>query len=478
MQPECMTVDAAQSDTTTLMRALRDRIGDKNYRAWFDGRSRLRVDADALSVCVSGPFEQNWIQRHFGSHLQSLACEFLGPAARTEIRTDEQFGAPVAESAIAGRIDPPALIRRKPVVAAERVTRKSENPSLPNATRHTFGDFVVGPENELAFLAARRAAESIEDAHHGPLYLHGGIGIGKTHLLEAIAQAVRRRATSKNVLRLTAETFANYFTKALRERSLPAFRHKMRAADVLLVDDVNFLDGKKVIQEEFLHTLKQLEERGRLMVFTADRHPRLLLKTREELTSRLGAGMICRLEVPGQETRLKIVEQKARRMSAVPPREVLEYLSRRFSRTVRELEGALNCLEHIAELSGRTPTLSVARKALAELERDCVRMIQLSDIERCVCQFFGLQPHELKSGAKTQNVSHPRMLAMYLARKLTPSSYNAIGTYFGGRRHNTVVSAEQTVQKWLDSNVAPRIASRNVTLSEVLGTLERELMAV
>lgn len=487
MHPESHATRRNEISSDVLLRAVKDRIGDANFGIWIRGRSGVRTQDDRLILDVASPFEMNWMQRKFGGPLGALAQELLGPSASVEFGVAR--GSVSRANLIHAKTIPPAAETSTSSSSSEATAEAAADAAEPRPSRdarssktarrsRTFLDFVVGPENELAWTAARRSCDHPGEHPFGPLYLYGGIGIGKTHLLDAAYAALRQRGGGLNVLKLTAETFANYFTKALRDRTLPAFRFKMRAVDVLLVDDVDFLDGKKVIQEEFLHTVKQLEERGRMMIFTADRHPRLLLKTREDLTSRLGSGMICRIETPQEETRRRIAQRKSERLACPLPGDVLDYVARRFSRTVRELEGALNCLAHFSELTGRPLTLSAARKVLADLERDCVKMIHLSDIEECVCRFFGIQPNEMKSPAKKKTVSHPRMLAMFLARKLTPQSYSAIGSYFGGRRHNTVVSAEQTVQKWIDSGAPLRIASREWTMSEVLGTLERELQAV
>jgi chromosomal replication initiator protein len=482
MQPESISLATRSANAVAeILDALETRIGQRNFDLWFSEKAQLSIAADHLLVDVQSPFELTWLQRQFGTELSQAAQVALGPSAQIEYRvrprTEQAGGEP---SPVAAAADSPALPAKDEVSRTGSASRgeksREANVELPAARKRTLVDFVAGPENELAYRAALRIVEQ-PGMRYNPLVIYGDVGLGKTHLVEGIYWAVRRTHSRLNVFRTTAETFANYFTHALSQRKLPEFRFKMRSVDMLLLDNIDFFDGKKVIQEEFLHTLKVLEEAGKQIMLTSDRHPRLMLKTREELTSRLASGMLCRLESPGEETRRKIVGFRMRQMGLNFSEEIQAYIAQRFQRSVRELEGALNCLDHFSDLSGHPLTLSQTRTLLAGLERDCRRIIHLSDIERCVCRYFGLQSDELKSSSKARTVSHPRMLAMFLARRLTESPYSAIGNYFGGRRHSTVKSAEQKVQTWLDENRPLQLASREWTLGDVLGSLERELQA-
>jgi len=461
----------------TLRDHIRDLVGRQNYNLWFESKLDLQPTGESLTVLVSSPFEQTWVQRQFGRHLLHAVKKAWGPSAgvvfqvRTKAEPNSDQTAQTIPIAVTDKQE------AEPHTSPSSTSKsQTDRDPLTGQTRRLLSEFVVGKENELAFTASCRVSEH-PGQQYNPLVIYGGVGTGKTHLLDGIYWSVRKRNPQLNVLRMTAETFANFFSQALCERKLPAFRHKMRSADLLLLDDIEFLDGKKVFQEEFLHTIKKLEESGKQMVFTTDRHPRLMEKSREEMTSRLSAGMLCRLETPSVETRLKIVKAKTRRMGIGLTPEIQDYVASRFSRSVRELEGALNCLQHAELVGEKRLTLNSARNILSDLERDCRRLIHLSDIEKCVCRFFGLQPEELKSKSRKKTVSHPRMLAMFLSRKLTQSPYSAIGDHFGGRTHSTVVSAENTVENWLEESRPLSISSREWSLSDVLGTLERELEA-
>lgn len=337
-------------------------------------------------------------------------------------------------------------------------------------------DLVAGSCNELAIAAAKKVCEEVP-APFNPLYLFGNVGIGKTHLLEGIARQLRRQHPHLTVLMMTAEQFANCFTQALRDKTLPSFRQKFRNVDALLIDDVDFLDNTRVIREEFLHTFTELAERGRAIVLTADRHPKLLTKLGDELVTRFMSGLICRLETPDAQTRERIVQQKAARMGTDISPEALTWVAQKFRNNVRELEGALNCLHTWYTMSERRVGLATARQILADLERDCLKIVRLTDIEQTICTLFGVKPRELKSASRARTVSQPRMLAMFLARKHTQSAYQEIGQHFGGRNHSTVMAAEKKVHEWIGADCQLHLGGRDWNIREVLDTLEQQLMA-
>ena len=330
----------------------------------------------------------------------------------------------------------------------------------------------------MALTAARQLASGQQVAFN-PLYICGPVGSGKTHLLEGVCRQLKRTQPAANIVLITAEAFANYFTQALRDHSLPSFRQRFRTVDVLIVDNVEFFESKRVFQEEFLHTFADLVDHGLPIVLSGMRHPRLLTKLSDELVSRSPVRLVCqRLETPDVSTRLKIVEVKAARLvSGDFAPEVLEYIAQRFQGSVRELEGALNCLHTYYGMTRKRITVSAAREVLADLERDCLRLIRLADIERVICNLFGVRPKDLQSESRVRTISQPRMLAMFLARKHTPSAYTEIGQHFGGRNHSTVMSAERKVQQWLEQNETIKVASQTWSIGEILQTLEQQLMA-
>ncbi|MEX0718179.1 MAG: chromosomal replication initiator protein DnaA [Planctomycetaceae bacterium] len=517
MQPSSTAmVRPISNDEPELQQAIAERVGPRNFEHWFRDKTTFEVQGEELIVGVGSPFLSTWMQRHFREPVGGAAQALLGHAARVVFRVDSRVmaardasprtttttiaqaaplnetGAPLHATAVgetqsrgrqavppsgtsasegrdarAGRFDRP-----------DRAAPAS-SPPRPVRTGRRFADldeFVVGECNLLARTAAGKVAEA-PGASYSPLYLYGGVGSGKTHLLEGIHRRIRRAFPALSVTFLTSEAFANYFTEALRDRTLPSFRHKFRTVDVLLVDDVDFLDGKRAMQEEFLHTIKQLESQGRQVVVAADRHPRLLSRLSDELTTRFQAGLVCRLEPPDAETRRRIVQAKSAKSEADIAPEALDFVAQRFRNNVRELEGALNCLATWHGMTSRRVTLSTARQVLADMERDCARVVRLTDIESAVCAFFGVDPHDLRSSKRHRTISRPRMLAMFLARKHTQSAYSEIGNHFGGRNHSTVMSAERNVRKWIDERTTIHVGGQPWGLGEVVEMLEQQLQA-
>ena len=501
---------------------LRLLLGSKRYSLWFEGKIGLAVRDDLLTVAVGSPFLLNWMQKQFKEITTQAARAVLGPSARVAFAVDATLSigrsASVAASAVAGSIGEQSLIvdttpretntylRESPsrshdandtalakvLVSTDAIVPRrgssatvgSQPIHIPTATLSSprgrrfaeLHDFIPGPTTELALTAARQVATG-QPTQFNPLYIHGPVGSGKTHLLEGICRQLKRTQPTANVMLLTSEAFANYFTQALRDKTLPSFRQRFRTVDTLLVDDIEFFESKRVFQEEFLHTFAELVDHGRQVVLSGSRHPRLLTKLGDELGTRFLSGLVCRLDVPDAATRQKIVETKAARLSGDFAPEALQYVAQRFQNSVRELEGALNCLQTYHAMTHKRVTLSAARHVLADLERDCLRIVRLADVVRVVCGLFGVKSKDLESESRVRTISQPRMLAMFLARKHTQSAYNEIGQHFGGRNHSTVMSAERKVQQWLDENSTIQVASQSWTIGEILSTLEQQLLA-
>ncbi len=518
----------------TVLTELKTRLGARPYALWFENRVRLALNGEQLQIAVGSPFLLNCIQKQFRRELAEAARLSLGPAAVVDLTVDAALSLqpearpvlvkPVADivaralSSQAGHVPAstgasasggamvssgaPALISEAVSAAARAVTTSTSDPAakpapaVRAAARRTtspapagmasprgrqrrlaeLSDYFPTPVAEIALAACRQVAAS-PAAQFNPLYLYGTVGTGKTHLLEGICRQLRRTHPELQVMLLTAEAFANYFTQALNERTLPSFRHKFRGVDVLLVDDVDFFESKRVFQEEFLHTLCDLADHGRQVVVTADRHPRLLTKLGDDLVSRFQSGLICRLETPDLELRRQILARKVQRLDGEFAPEALQFVAEKFSGSVRELEGALNCLQTWYGMTKKRISLTVARQILADLERDCLRVVRLTDVERVVCQVFGVKAKDLKSDSRVRTLAQPRMLAMFLARKHTQSAYSEIGQHFGGRNHSTVMSAERKVQQWLQDNAALRVASQSWTFQEIVANLEQMLLA-
>ncbi len=470
-----------------LANAVRCGVGDRNFHRWFHGRSRIEATGDQLVVYVANPFICSWIMKRFRQHLMAAAVDVLGPSAGFVVHVDASLGNKSDTSGTVQQQGPAATPGRQsstasitPQSAADELIRTGECVrSLARRRFRSFHSFVSGPCNELSLMAARKISDAPGERFN-PLYLYGSTGVGKSHLLEAIYSEIRRTRPELNILFLTSESFTNYFTNALASRSVPSFRQRFRNVDVLLVDNIEFLGNKKATQEEFLHTMDQLIHHGGQLVLTCDRHPRLLSQHREELTTRFIGGLVCRIEEPSECTRRKLVESLA-----LPHRDhlstgALSYVACHGGRNARELQGSLNCLvSHVALRGGRITT-SQARTLLGGLKEECRHLVRINDVERIICDAFGVSVQDMRSRTRRKAISGPRSIAMYVARKLTRAAWREIGQYFGGRDHSTVVAAAKRVDEWINERIKVDLPNscRGTTWDEVVRELEERLMAM
>ncbi|MEZ6066579.1 MAG: chromosomal replication initiator protein DnaA [Planctomycetaceae bacterium] len=470
-------------DVDQILEHVQRAIGERRYRHWFQGRTRLVLRGDVLRVEAASPYLLNWVQRRFTDVLQTAAREVVHPGLRLTFDVDatlallpatdgSEDGVSLPQQAAVGRSTRPAA------AAATDTPRAADGAAKSPQVRRQFdlADFVVGGCNELAYTAARQVSAT-PGARYSPLFIHSGVGNGKSHLAEAISRQIKRNFPSLQVLFLTAENFTNYFTRSLREKSSVGFRAKFRGCDVLIVEDVDFLEGKKSVQEEFLHTLQQLEAEGRQIVLTGDRHPRLMTKLTDELVTRFLSGLVCRIEAPSLEMRKEVVRRIAAERKLPVSTGALDFVASRFTSSIREIVGAMNCLDVWHSIQSKRIGVGVAREVLANLERDCLKIVRLDDIDRAVANLFGLTTSALKSSCRSRNVAQPRMLAMYLARRMTNVAYSDIGRHFGGRNHTTVMSAEKKIARQLELNESIRIAAENWPVRDVLQTLEQQVLA-
>lgn len=503
MQPGRQARGAPESSTEgSLFTALSLHLGAATVDHWFRGNTTLVERGDELVVNANSPFLLSWIQRHYKDALRIVASERLGPSARVLFDSgwtdpDEAAIRSGASTGVAPSVGVPE--ENTPVPHGEVLTARDHGafplpsaslptpvatpvvPSTPNFSRryHDLREFVVGPQSRVAVSALEEFALAPQSAPN-PVYIYGGVGVGKTHLLEGAYLLLRGRYPTLQAVYLTAENFANYFTQALREHGLAGFRQRFRSVDVLIVDDIQFFDGKRGLQEEFVHNLRQLSNYGKRVILSADRHPRLLTRTSEDLKSRMSAGLVTRLETPDRATRREIVERKLNNVGVALDRigeDVRDYVADRFGGNVRELEGALHSLRTQVRWGTGRLSVSAARQALGDLERDCQRVVRLADIERVVTGLFGLTVEALRSSDRTRQVSLPRMLAMFLSRQLTGNAYSEIGTYFGGRNHSTVIAAERRIEKSMSSSETWSVGARRWTVGELVDAARQQLLA-
>ncbi|QDT99368.1 chromosomal replication initiator protein DnaA [Gimesia aquarii] len=478
-----------ETSEQSITQLLAQQVGERSFQNWFAGKVSFKIEGNLLTIGVASPFLLSWMQKKFSSQIYATALACIGPSAeyRFEVNPDlvqvsnnkTSNIEPTHSTTVTLETNPSSSSSKKTSGAHKRSDQKKLKKETSRYKGRLFSNlstFVTGKSNQLAYTATLQASDQ-PGVLYNPLFIHGGVGVGKTHLLEGFYRKVRQLYPSLQVVFLTAESFGNYFSKALQERSVPSFRQRFRNVDVLIIDDVDFFESKRIFQEELLHTIKHLESHGRQLVFSSDRHPRLLTKMSEELTTRFLSGLVCRVESPEIELRLEITRQRALKLKTPITKGALEYVSRRFTNNVRELEGAMNCLQTYHVMTKQKITTSMARQILADLERDCIRIVKLDDIKQIVCSTFGISEADLKSSRRARNISQPRMLAMFLGRKLTQAAYSEIGEFFGGRNHSTVMFAEKQVRKWLENRSSIQVALQEWPMEEIIESLEQQLLA-
>ena len=430
---------------------LRAEIGEAAYRSWLRPMTICGERDGFITMKVPTRFMRDWVVAHYADRMRAL----WGGENPTVHGIDIVVAA-----------DGPGVVSNRPDTArldtggasARPCERASSGPTItmeahdggdigaPLDTRFTFDNFVVGKPNEFAYAAARRIAEAGKVSFN-PLFLYGGVGLGKTHLMHAIAWYIRRREPSRTVVYLSAEKFLYRFIRALREQNTVDFKAQFRSVDVLMIDDVQFISGKDSTQEAFFHTFNTLVDQGRQIVLSADKSPSDLEGMQERLKSRLNCGLVADIHATTYELRLGILETKAERLDADIPRKVMEFLAHRITSNVRELEGALNRVVAHAQLVGRDITLETTQEVLHDLLRSNDRRVSIEDIQKRVAEHFNIRVSDMHSARRARSIARPRQVAMYLAKQLTSRSLPEIGRKFGGRDHTTVMHAVRKVEE-------------------------------
>ena len=415
---------------SALAKSLRRDIGARTFDHWLKHLRPAGFDPETGALTLSAPssFTADWITQRFADRLL-LAWQTRLPAVRS---------VHIAAGPLHGNVR---------VAETQRGVRAPIAVPPPPLTvpRMTFASFVPGKSNVLALSAARRLAAPEAPQFH-PLYLRSETGQGKTHLLNAIAAATVERDPSACIILMSAEKFMMEFVAAVRSHGMMDFKARLRAADLLLIDDLQFVIGKDSTQTELLHTFDDVVSGGGRLVVAADRLPHRLDGIDQRLLSRLAGGLVADIDPPDVELRRAILEQKAIALNADVPGEVIDWIAQQFPRNVRELEGALNRLFAYASLTGTVIDLALAQERLSEAARGSRARITIEDIQRAVCAHFRIDRGEMASARRTRAVARPRQIAMYLAKELTPRSFPEIGRRFGGRDHSTVIHAVRTIE--------------------------------
>jgi chromosomal replication initiator protein len=412
--------------------ALRAESGEHNFATWLAPLGFVAADGDRVTLVAPSAFLADWVASHFADKLRHHWAA-QRPGTRHVVVRVRSGAATAAMPAVAA---PPP-----PVAAATSI-------GLPVEPRYSFDNFIVGKSNELAYNAAQSIAEP-GPMGFNPLFLHGTTGLGKTHLMHAIGNAFLARQPEARVAYMSAEKFMVEFLAALRAKDTIAFKQRLRSVDLLMIDDVQFIAGKESTQEEFFHTMNEIISAGRRLVITADRSPQNLEGIQERILSRMAWGLVADINPADYELRLNILHAKLTAMPQnVPvPAEVVEFLARKITANVRELEGALNRVVAYAALVNAPVTMDFTRETLADLLRAHERKLTIDEIQRKVAEYYALKMADLLSARRAREVARPRQVAMYLAKKLTPRSLPEIGRRFGGRDHTTVMHAVKRIEE-------------------------------
>ncbi|MEX2454795.1 MAG: chromosomal replication initiator protein DnaA [Rhodospirillaceae bacterium] len=445
---------------TRVRGVLRAEVGDSAYKSWLKPLSLVDYADGTVRLSVPTRFMRDWVDNHYGRRLAELWGGAGSPVSAVDIFVLADSGdtrAVAAQDAANGvtngaakngaatgemppRPGAPAVMRSSMADGGDRDVGASLDP------RFKFDNFVVGKPNELAYAAARRVADS-PTATYNPLFLYGGVGLGKTHLMHAIAWHIRTHQPDRKVVYLSAEKFMYHFIRALRFQDTMAFKDRFRSVDVLMIDDVQFINGKESTQEEFFHTFNDLVDNKRQVVVSADKSPSDLEGMEERLRSRLGWGLVADIHATTYELRLGILHAKADELEIRVPDKVMEFLAHKITSSVRELEGALNRVAAHAQLVGRDITLETCQEVLHDLLRASDRRITIEEIQKRVAEHFNIRVADMHSARRSRAVARPRQVAMYLSKQLTSRSLPEIGRKFGGRDHTTVMHAVKKVDE-------------------------------
>jgi chromosomal replication initiator protein len=433
---------------------LAERIGSQRFRIWFQSCAQFSLGDGCLRIGVPNPFLAGWLESHFLQDIQWAAQSATGSLPEISFTIDPELS---------------GERRRRPAPAASPASpatkSRAQGPGGRPASRAggrlrlSLDTFVVGPSNELAYNAARAVVRE-QQSPFNPLFIHGGYGVGKTHLLQGICNGVAAVRPQTKWLYVSAEDFANQFVLALKTKKLETFRRRMRQTDLLAIDDVHFLASKPSTQEEFLHTFNTISLAGKQVVLVSDAHPKMIGQLSEKLVNRFVSGMVVKIEPPDFQTRCEICRQYARRTmngrhraahagGPMMPENVVRFVAERVRSNVRELEGALVKLLAYAALQNEKLTLAMAEAVLAEHIERCDPMVHVSDIESAVGAYFGVTPAQLHSAKKGRTVSLARHFSMYLTRKHTNMSSSEVGRYMGNKNHATVLVACKKIEALL-----------------------------
>ncbi len=443
---------------------LRAILDEHSYKNWFS-QTRFSSCEDGLLVLeVPSQFFADWLKDHYLDTIQECVQDFLPDFRDVSFVPTDDMTIPLSEGVA------PTAPKASPA-ARSADPKPAESPHQYNGfnPRYTFNRFVVGAGNRFAHAAAKAVAEMPARAYN-PLFLYGGTGLGKTHLMQAVGQEIVRRRPNAKVVFISSEHFTNQLIESIAKKATARFRAKYRKVDVLLIDDIHFISGKEATQEEFFHTFNALFDMHKQIVISSDRQPKEIKGVEERLISRFEWGLVTDIQPPDLETRIAILQNKAAQENLTVPPEVLRYIATYVSTNIRELEGALITLIAFGKLTEQKITLALAEEVLRGLVgSDKIKPLTTENVQRAVAEFFDVRISDLRGRSRQRQISFPRQIAMHLCKTLIPSlSLNEIGEAFGGKDHTTVLYSCQKIMNESKENTETR---------QILRQLEKTLRA-
>ena len=431
-----------------VLDVVKTEINTPTFKTWFEHTTPLDIIEDRLVVAVQNDFARDWLDSRYSGLLKAALKQVTGVSLSIEFTVPPQSAETIAPP------EPESASEASSVIAEKTLQAEENRASSGFNSKYTFDSFVMGSSNRFAHAAALAAAEAPGRAYN-PLFIYGGVGLGKTHLLHAIGHYVHQSFPHMRVKYVTSEQFTNEVIDLIRagdRRRMDVFRRQYRTVDVLLIDDIQFLKGKEATQDEFFHTFNALEQAGKQIVLSSDRPPKDIAILEERLRSRFEMGLITDIQPPDLETRLAILKRRAEVEHLGVPDDVLTYIADRVSSNIRELEGALIRIVAYSSLTRHHVDIDLARSVLKDAfpERS-MRPISITTIQREACKFYGISQAELVGNKRSQNIVYPRQIAMYLSRELTDLSLPRIGSEFGGRDHTTVMHAKAKIEKLMNA---------------------------
>ncbi|SIS54520.1 chromosomal replication initiator protein DnaA [Salimicrobium flavidum] len=417
---------------------MKEKISKPSFETWLKATKAHSLDEDTLTIIAPNEFARDWLENQYQKLIKETLIEVTGSELRTKFIIPETKEESLEDVKLSSKVPD--------------VKNGEESPTSMLNSKYTFDTFVIGSGNRFAHAASLAVAEAPAKAYN-PLFIYGGVGLGKTHLMHAIGHYVLDHNPNAKVVYITSEKFTNEFINSIRDNKAVNFRNKYRNVDVLLIDDIQFLAGKEQTQEEFFHTFNTLHEESKQIVISSDRPPKEIPTLEDRLRSRFEWGLITDITPPDLETRIAILRKKAKAEGLEIPNEVMLYIANQIDTNIRELEGALIRVVAYSSLINRDINASLAAEALKDIiPNKKPKIITISDIQEVVADRFNIRMEDFPAKKRTKSVAFPRQIAMYLSRELTDASLPKIGEEFGGRDHTTVIHAHEKITNMLSND--------------------------